>query len=289
MILDLKTQGYPEKLKQITNPPKKLYVEGNVENLNTNCLAIVGSRRCTDYGKKWCEIFVEELIQYDLTIVSGMATGIDAVAHNTAIQKGGKTIAVLPCGLKNIFPKENLNLYKKILEFGGTIITEYAEEEKADSNKFLERNRIVSGLSIAILVVEAAYRSGTSVTAKLAKSQNRDVFCIPGSLDNPKSVETNELIKDFAKMVTEPKDIIKNYPFLHRRKVKKKDFKEIHEVEDMPEAYRNIYQIITETPIDSNDIVKLTHMSLKDIMPKLTILELEGKIKKVAGNRYKRR
>ena len=218
-----------------------------------------------------------------------MATGIDAVAHNTAIQKGGKTIAVLPCGLKNIFPKENLNLYKKILEFGGTIITEYAEEEKADSNKFLERNRIVSGLSIAILVVEAAYRSGTSVTAKLAKSQNRDVFCIPGSLDNPKSVGTNELIKDFAKMVTEPKDIIKNYPFLHRRKVKKKDLKKMHEVEDMPEAYRNIYQIITETPIDSNDIVKLTHMSLKDIMPKLTILELEGKIKKVAGNRYKRR
>lgn len=178
-IIEFKDENYPKKLIKIDNAPKKLYIEGNIENLNTNCLAVIGSRKCTDYGKKWCEIFVKELIKYDLTIVSGMALGIDMIAHNTAIDESGKTIAVLPCGLNNIYPEENENLYKKIIKNNGTVITEYSPTNKASSNKFLERNRIVSGLSIATLVVEAAYRSGTSVTAKLAKSQNRDVFCIP--------------------------------------------------------------------------------------------------------------
>ena len=247
---------------------------------------MVGSRNCTQYGEKWCQIFVEELIQYDLTIVSGMAKGMDTIAHRQAIQLGGRTIAVLPCGLKNIYPKENLNLYKEIIQGGGTIITEYLPEEKADSNKFLQRNRIVSGLSIAILVVEAAYRSGTSVTAKMAKMQNRDVFCIPGSLDYPKSKGTNNLIKDFAKLVTSPKDITCNYEFLHKTKKIQKDFKQAQKREEISSQYRDIFQWITEKPIDINDIARLSHMNLKEIIPKLTMLELEGKIKKVPGNQY---
>jgi DNA processing protein len=170
---------YPVRLKEIKDAPKKLYVEGDINNLNNQCVAIVGSRKCTEYGKKWCKVFVKELVKYGITIVSGMAIGIDTIAHDTAIKSGGKTIAVLPCGLENIYPKENSGLYKNIISNGGTIITEYEPEKKASSDKFLERNRIVSGLSIAVLVVEAAYRSGTSVTAKFAKEQNRDVFCIP--------------------------------------------------------------------------------------------------------------
>ena len=288
MMVNLESNFYPKNLKKIADRPKKLYVEGEIKNLNTNCLAIVGSRNCTEYGKKWCKIFVEELIQYDLTIVSGMATGIDAIAHHTALQNGGKTIAVLPCGFENIYPRENIGLYQKIIENGGTVITEYSAKEKADSNKFLERNRIVSGLSIATLVVEAALRSGTSVTAKFAKSQDRDVFCIPGSLDNPKSVGTNKLIKDFAKIVTEPKDIIRNYPFLHRVEKRKKEWKQKEEQNEIPKEYQEIYKNITETPIDINNIVKLSHRSLKEVMAKLTILELEGKIQKISGNRYKR-
>lgn len=179
MIIDIENDLYPRMLKEIIDAPERLYVEGNVENLNKKCLAVVGSRNCTEYGKKWCNIFVKELLQYDLTIVSGMAIGIDAVAHMAALKSGGRTIAVLPCGLGNIYPEENITLYKKIIQKGGTVITEYPFDKKASSNKFLERNRIVSGLSIATLVIEAAYRSGTSVTAKLANSQNRDVFCIP--------------------------------------------------------------------------------------------------------------
>ena len=135
---------YPVRLKEIKDAPKKLYVEGDINNLNNQCVAIVGSRKCTEYGKKWCKVFVKELVKYGITIVSGMAIGIDTIAHDN-----------------------------------GLIISEYYEEEVATSDKFLERNRIVSGLTIAVLVVEAAYRSGTSVTAKFAKEQNRDVFCIP--------------------------------------------------------------------------------------------------------------
>ena len=172
-------KNYPKMLKQIKDYPRKLYIEGNIENLNTNCIAVVGSRTCTEYGKKWCAEFVKQLVKYGATIVSGMAIGIDSIAHSTAIDMGGKTIAVLPSGLKNIYPKKNLKIYKKIIENDGTVVTEYKPEEKGEYNKFLERNRIVSGLSMGVLVVEAAYRSGTSITARIAKKQGRDVFCIP--------------------------------------------------------------------------------------------------------------
>lgn len=299
----LEENEYPHLLKQITNAPKKLYVQGNIKNLNKHCIAMVGSRNCTQYGEKWCKIFVEELIQYDVTIVSGMAVGIDTIAHEAALQAGGKTIAVLPCGFEQIYPKENKSLYQKIISSGGSVVTEYSLQEKANSNRFLERNRLVSGLSLAVLVVEAAYRSGTSVTAKLAKSQNRDVFCIPGNLEQTKSVGTNELIKQFAKIVTSPKDIILNYPFLHKtrktsrttenwRKEKIQNNQNKRIIDDFGDGnqeYREIYQVITEKPIHIDKIVKDSKKDLKKVISTLTILELEGKIIKTSGNRYIRK
>ena len=225
-IIDINEKEYPRVLRKIENPPKKLYVEGDERILNSNCIAVVGSRKNTKYGEKWCKKFVKELIKYDLKIVSGMAIGIDLIAHKEAIKEGGKTIAVLPSGLKNIYPKENIKLYEEIISNGGCVISEYEPYEEAESKKFLERNRIVSGISIGCLVVEAAYRSGTSVTARLTKNQKRDVFCIPGSLDNSKSIGTNKLIKDFAKLVTSPEDIIKNYEFLHKIELEKPEEKE---------------------------------------------------------------
>ena len=177
--LKINNSSYPKELKKISNPPKKLYIEGNIENLYSPCLAVIGSRNCTEYGEKWCKYFVKELVQYGITIVSGMALGIDSIAHKTALKHGGRTIAVLPCGFNNIYPKRNTGLYKNILNNNGTVITEYELNTEAEYNRFLERNRIVSGLSMGILVVEAAYRSGTSVTARLAITQKKDVFCIP--------------------------------------------------------------------------------------------------------------
>ena len=280
-ILNIENNLYPEMLRKIKNPPKKLYVCGNKMALNSNCISVVGSRTNTKYGEKWCKKFVKEFINYGVTIVSGMALGIDKIAHESAINNGGTTIAVMPSGFNNIYPKENLKLYEQIILNGGCVITEYNPNEKASSKKFLERNRIVSGISIATIVVEAAYRSGTSVTAKLAKDQKKDVYCIPGSLDNPKSIGTNKLIKEFAKIVLSPNDVLENYKFLH-----KNDKIITTNIQSMLKEYEEIYENITDIPISTNEIAKKINADLKEIISKLTMLELDGKIRKIAGDRY---
>ena len=281
-VIELENKLYPKILKNIKKTPKKLYINGNLDILNSNCIAIVGSRKNTKYGEKWCKKFAQEFIKYNLTIVSGMALGIDKIAHKTAIRNGGKTIAVLPSGLENIYPEENLELYNEIILNGGCVISEYEPKIKASSKKFLERNRIVSGLSLGTVVIEAAYRSGTSVTAKIAKEQGRDVFCIPGSLDNPKSIGTNNLIKEFAKIVTSPKDVINNYNFLHKIEVNSNTLVK----EQIPEEYKKIYSLITDIPININDIAKKSLLELREVSSKLTMLELDGKVVKLPGNMY---
>ena len=281
-VIELENKLYPKILKNIKKAPKKLYINGNLDILNSNCIAIVGSRKNTKYGEKWCKKFAQEFIKYNLTIVSGMALGIDKIAHKTAIRNGGKTIAVLPSGLENIYPEENLELYNEIILNGGCVISEYEPKINASSKNFLERNRIVSGLSLGTVVIEAAYRSGTSVTAKIAKEQGRDVFCIPGSLDNPKSIGTNNLIKEFAKIVTSPKDVINNYNFLHKIEFNSNTLVE----EQIPEEYKKIYSLITDIPININDIAKKSLLELREVSSKLTMLELDGKVVKLPGNMY---
>lgn len=281
-VIELENKLYPKILKNIKKVPKKLYINGNLDILNSNCIAIVGSRKNTKYGEKWCKKFAQEFIKYNLTIVSGMALGIDKIAHKTAIRNGGKTIAVIPSGLENIYPEENLELYNEIILNGGCVISEYEPKIKASSKNFLERNRIVSGLSLGTVVIEAAYRSGISVTAKIAKEQGRDVFCIPGSLDNPKSIGTNNLIKEFAKIVTSPKDVINNYNFLHKIEVNSNTLVE----EQIPEEYKKIYSLITDIPININDIAKKSLVELREVSSKLTMLELDGKVVKLPGNMY---
>ena len=281
-VIELENKLYPKILKNIKKAPKKLYINGNLDILNSNCIAIVGSRKNTKYGEKWCKKFAQEFIKYNLTIVSGMALGIDKIAHKIAIKNGGKTIAVLPSGLENIYPEENLELYNEIILNGGCVISEYEPKINASSKNFLERNRIVSGLSLGTVVIEAAYRSGTSVTAKIAKEQGRDVFCIPGSLDNPKSIGTNNLIKEFAKIVTSPKDVINNYNFLHKIEFNSNTLVE----EQIPEEYKKIYSLITDIPININDIAKKSLLELREVSSKLTMLELDGKVVKLPGNMY---
>ena len=159
---------YPEKLRKIKNPPLKLYAMGNIALLEKPSLAIVGTRHITEYGRKNCRDFAQEITQKDIPIVSGMAIGTDTVAHETALEFGGETIAVLAGGFEHVFPKENLKLFEKIINRNGLVVTEYSPNSKVKSERFLDRNRIVSALSEGILVIEAAYRSGTSVTAKYA-------------------------------------------------------------------------------------------------------------------------
>lgn len=302
--LEIDDIDYPFLLKRITNPPKQLYVEGNKDILNNNIIAVVGSRNNTEYGEKWCKIFCRDLLEYNLNIVSGMALGIDSVAHWTSIKEGVPTIAVLPCGFDNIYPAENTDLYKAIIEGGGTVISEYKPDVKANSKRFIERNRIVAGLSIGVLVVEAAYRSGTSITANIAKNNNINVFCIPGSLDNLKSVGTNNLIKEGAFIATEVKDIIDKYKLLKKVRKKKnikleiknnkrendesnnREFKARSKKEVIDEKYRKIYELIPEEGININEMVIENNLNLAEVMEKITILEIMGKVKRKAGNKY---
>lgn len=276
---------YPSILKHIKNPPKYLYCNGNINLLESPGIAIIGSRVCTNYGKRIAIEFSKGLSEYGITIVSGMAKGIDSFAHNGALEAGGNTIAVIPCGFNNIYPKENKDLYEKILENNGLIITEYEENEEADSKKFLERNRIVSGLTIGTLVIEGGYRSGTSITANLAKKQGKNVFCIPSNLESSKGITPNKLIKEGAFLVTEVEDIINKYPEMKftKKKLKKVD-------ENVKEEYKDIYNCLDyERTIHINEITKIVKLNISEVSYKLMMLELEDKIISLPGNNYKKK
>ena len=193
--IKIKDHQYPKELTKVKKPPKILYAIGNLRLLQRPKIAIIGTRHNTEYGKEMALNFAKKLSNKGYTIVSGLANGIDSYAHMGAMLGRGKTIAVLPCGFDHIFPKQNKELYEEIIKNGGLAITEYAPNIKADKNKFLARNRIVAGISKGVLVVEGAYRSGTSKTAQIANSIDIPVFCIPSNLDNGKGYTPNWLIK----------------------------------------------------------------------------------------------
>ena len=153
-IIEYASDAYPKRLRYIKNPPSRLYVEGNPEILNEIGIAVIGSRTNTQYGEKMCKKFVKNLVEYNINIISGLAYGIDGIAHKTCLKNSGKTIAVLPSGLNNIYPAEHRELAQIIIDNGGVVISEYENNVKTDSKKFLERNRIVAGLGIGTLVVE---------------------------------------------------------------------------------------------------------------------------------------
>lgn len=290
-IIKINDSRYPEQLKKIRNPPKQLYVEGNVDLLKTNIISIIGSRSCSENGRKLATKFAKELVAQDITIASGMAIGIDTIAHKTTLQENGKTIAVLGNGLKNIFPKENIELYRQIIQKSGLVITEYPPKEKAKSQNFLARNRIVSGLALGILVVEAAYRSGTSVTARLAKGQGKKVFALPHEIDDKHGIGTNRLIQNGAKIVTKAEDIIAEFPFLNYNQINQEQ-KENQKTNQLTQKqrkvcnnqeYNKIYKLITEEPISLNQIYKKSKKSIAQINHILLMLEIEGYIEKKVG------
>ena len=252
--------------------------------LNSLCFSVVGSRDLTPYGKRIEKKFVKELALRGITIVSGMAIGSDAVAHSEALENGGNTIAVLPCGFNHIYPKENIPLYRKILENNGLVITEYEANVSAESKLFLARNRIVSGLSEGVLIVEAKTRSGTSVTAKYAEEQNRKVFALPGRLDSKNGIGVNNLIKRGAIMVTSAKDIVDEIPkfqFLIKRIPKRNDF--------VKKEYRKIYSILNDEPISIDEICSKTNNSISATLNLLSLMELDDLIEEIVGVGYVRK
>lgn len=274
---------YPDILKDIDNPPQKIYSLGNIKLMKIPSIAIIGSRNASEYGKKYTKLFSSELAKKGFCIISGMAKGIDAIAHKSAIEVGGRTIAVLGSGFNNIYPKENTDLFYKIIKTNNLVITEYDLNIKPSKENFPKRNRIISGLAIGVLVIEAAYRSGTSITANYAINQGKDVFCIPNTINESKGVGTNNLIKKGANLVTSPKDIIDKYKNLNLKSINKKK----EEVFINPE-YIDVYKAIKNNPTDLEEIYMKLNKSISEINMIITILEMDGKIKQVSGTKYEK-
>ena len=228
-IIHIYEESYPQILKKIYDPPISLYIKGNKKMLNNKNIGIVGCRECTDYGKKAAKYFAYNLAKENINIVSGLAKGVDSFAHLGCLstykenqncrknnngcgkqkQNCGKTIAVVGNGLDMIYPKENIELANEIIKSGGAIISEYPCGTKPDKMNFPARNRIISGISSGIIVVEAKEKSGTLITVDFALEQGRDVFVVPGNINSINSVGTNDLIKQGAKMVTVYTDVLK--------------------------------------------------------------------------------
>ena len=207
--IGIENREYPKLLKKIEDSPKSLYIKGEIPN--GPCFAIVGTRQCSSYGKRIALEIASNLTEAGFIIVSGMARGIDTFAHKGCLEAGGKTIAVLGTGLdeKSIYPKENLTLSHEILEKGGCLISEYAPETSVHKSNFPQRNRIISGLSLGILVIEAKIKSGTLITARWAELQKRKVFATPGSIYSLNSKGPHLLIKKGAILVEKTEDILK--------------------------------------------------------------------------------
>lgn len=279
-LISMLNKEYPNILKNIDKPPKYLYTEGNIDLLKTNAIAIIGSRHCSEEGRKIARKMAKELAIQGITIVSGLAVGIDSEAHKGALEVGGNTIAVLGSGLNKFFPEENLQLFQEIKQ-RGLVVTEYSENVKVKPGYFLKRNRIVSGLSLGVLVVEAAHRSGTSVTAKLALEQGRKVFSIPHDINNYLGVGTNRLISKGAKLVTNSREIIEEFNFLKYDKEKVKSLEMKKPV--VKKEYQEVFNLIGQIPIRKEEIYYKTKKKVQEIDNILLMLELDGFIKKVAG------
>lgn len=271
---------------------------GNTKLLNhQKTIAIVGSRNCSEYGRKYARIFAKELAKHDICVISGLAKGIDAAAHYGAVTEKGSTIAVLGGGLKNIYPAENTWLFNQILQDGGCIITEYADEEETKMSNFPIRNRIISAIADAILVVEAEKKSGSKITARYAKEQGKKVYCIPINLDAKNSSGIIELINDNAKIVTNPTQIIKDlFPkavekqlnFLEQEANQKSKRLNIDIIEQLniPEEQKEILLLLKDKNMTSEEIALKLNKNIAEINSILTLMEIEEIIKQIEGNRF---
>ena len=277
---------YPKLLGQIHDFPKILYCRGNISLLNSSCFAVVGTRKLTNYGKETAQQMVRDLANNGFTIVSGLALGIDAVVHQATIDCGGKTVAVLGGGVgdKNIGPRTNFHLAQSILKNDGLLVSEYSDKEKIFAANFAIRDRIISGLSLGVLVIEADEKSGALITAKCALDQNRDVFAVPGSVLSPKSAGPNTLIQNGAKLVMNAYDIINEY---HENLQLFPDKKSGGRTKNPTE--KKIVDLLDEHGIlFVDDIIRRSAMETSAISVSLSMLEIRGIIKHIGNGKYRK-
>ncbi|MGB9663770.1 MAG: DNA-processing protein DprA [Ignavibacteria bacterium] len=274
---------YPYYLRKIYDPPVFLFIKGELKKEDENSIAIVGTRNPTHYGKKITEKITAELVDYGITIVSGLARGIDTIAHSTAIQKKGRTIAVLGSGLDVIYPAENKKLFNLISQ-NGCVVSEYLFGTKPDAMNFPRRNRIISGLSLGSLIVETDTTGGAMLTAKYALDQNREIFAIPGNVDSKQSRGTNYLIQSGeAKLVTSAEDIVVEFgeKFIKKEnKQKEIDFSSLNIFEN------KIYSAIGSEPIHIDLLAEKVQLTTSECLVHLLSLEFKGLIKSFPGKYF---
>jgi len=283
-IVTLFDEDYPERLKQIYDPPPVLYIKGQKSVLNDKAIAIVGSRKASTYGRGVATNFAKDLASMNINVVSGMARGIDSFAHKGAIEAGGPTTAVFGCGIDIIYPPENMALMQKITEYG-CIISSFPFGAAPLPANFPARNRIISGLSLGTLVVEAAERSGSLITADFSLEQGREVFAIPGNIYSPYSRGTHKLIKQGAKLVENIEDILDEL-YLERINNKNKEEKIALQALTIPE--KNLYELIDYHPIQIEQLIEKSQSDSHNVNAILTRLELRGLILALPGGYYVR-
>lgn len=279
-VLIYEDTSYPARLKEIYDYPPVLYVRGNLPSQDEPSLAIVGTRRPTIYGRQVTEEVVTDLVQSGITIVSGLARGIDSVAHRAALDAGGETIAVFASGLDIVYPAENAKLAQAIMEHGA-LISEYPLGVKPRAENFPLRNRIMSGLSLGVLVVEAGERSGALITAFQALEQNREVFAIPGSILSPASKGTNHLIQEGARLVRNCADILEDLNLtMVTQQLEIKEFSPASEAESL------ILKQLTPEPSYIDEICRRSGLTMPEVSSTLAMLELKGVAKQVGNMNY---
>ena len=275
-IIKFDDSQYPELLKQINDPPKQLYYRGNWdEKIFENCLAVVGSRRMTSYGQQITNKLISKIASRGITIVSGFMYGIDATAHKTVLDAGGRTIAVMPCGIERIHPEYQTKLYADILENNGLIISEFEGDFQPAFWTYPKRNRIIAGLSKATMVIEAGLKSGSLITANLAKKYKRKVFAVPGPLTSVLSEGISQLIKDGSDVVTCAGDILEYYNIRYPISDMSKNREELPELGGLEQR---IIQELQQEPMEIDVLSRSLDISSAKIGTTMSLMQLKGLI-----------
>lgn len=282
-FVSLNEPGYPENLRGISDAPPVLYYIGTIKPKDKNAVAIVGSRKMSSYGREVAEKFAAELSSVGVTIVSGLALGIDAVAHKACIEAGGRGLIVLASGLDTISPVTNRWIALEIVKKGGAIVSEYPLGQKPQRTFFPSRNRIISGLSKAVIVVEGLKKSGTLLTASAAAEQGRPVFAVPGHITSPLSAAPHFLIQSGCKLATSTQDILEELNL--QLKV---DFEEVEKLMPGDKNEEKLLEILEKEPLHLDEVARISSLKASEVSTILTFMELKGMIKSLGNGVYKK-
>jgi DNA processing protein len=279
-ILTWEDEAYPQRLREIEQPPPVLYLRGDYLPDDLFAVAIVGTRRITAYGRQITEDLAAYLAANRITVVSGLARGVDAVAHQTALKAGGRTIGVLGSGVDRIYPPEHRALAEKMME-QGAILSDYPPGTPPDASNFPPRNRIVSGLSLAVVVIEAGETSGALITAEFAAEQGREVFAVPGSILAPQSKGTNKLIQNGALSLLKVEDLMQALDLTRMG-----EHKAARKILPSDETEARLLNVLGQQPLHVDEIRNQTELPIEKVSAALALMELKGMVRQVGGMNY---